>query len=510
MTISPQDFHDAWNRLIGPNGYAMEGLRKTGVPGMAIAVVYQGQPYYACVGTRDLALGDQAPVDVNTVFPLASLSKPITSTILAYEVTRWLAGGWNTPVGTLDPSYKVDDRVSIASLLAHRSGLIDHAGDLLEDLGFTRERILQLITTLPTWPHLSIAPYACDFAYTNFGFSEAAFAVARLLKQQWEDVGHAFFQTHGMSSTSYRYADFLERGNAVKSYQRTPVPRADHEPLPPNPKWFAPAQRRNPDAQSPAGGVTSSVSDLIPWMMLNLRAQPVPPGLNDNLRYAHSPYPGPDKMNYGMGWKIGKEDAALGVTLGHSGAFLLGAATCVSLLPEHDLGIVALTNGQPIGLPEAICHQFAYDVTNHPGRTSFEETLDYAAKLIQGELYPVPDPDYSRPPTAPKSPIAHPSEYTGTYFNDYYQGVTISGSNTVHDPFVMQAGPEGERFVLTPYEGLTFTFPTTGENANGLSAVTFRVDPPGHVQAIVVHHFTMPDANDGLTLKPGLFKKRPG
>ena len=44
--------------------------------------------------------------------------------------------------------------------------------------------------------------------------------------------------------------------------------------------------------------------------------------------------------------------------LGHSGAFNLGAATAVSLLPGEQLGIVALTNGRPQGIPEAICAAF--------------------------------------------------------------------------------------------------------------------------------------------------------
>ena len=46
------------------------------------------------------------------------------------------------------------------------------------------------------------------------------------------------------------------------------------------------------------------------------------------------------------------------MTLNHSGAFDLGAATVVVLVPSEKLGIVVLTNGAPIGVPEAVSADF--------------------------------------------------------------------------------------------------------------------------------------------------------
>ena len=40
---------------------------------------------------------------------------------------------------------------------------------------------------------------------------------------------------------------------------------------------------------------------------------------------------------------------------GHSGAFNLGAATAYYLLPASGFGVVALTNGSPVGAPESFC-----------------------------------------------------------------------------------------------------------------------------------------------------------
>ena len=68
---------------------------------------------------------------------------------------------------------------------------------------------------------------------------------------------------------------------------------------------------------------------------------------------------------YGLGWNVGRDPAGR-LTLNHSGAFDLGAATFVMLVPEEKLGIVVLTNGAPIGVPEAIAFHF-FDLV-HAGK----------------------------------------------------------------------------------------------------------------------------------------------
>jgi len=113
------------------------------------------------------------------------------------------------------------------------------------------------------------------------------------------------------------------------------------------------------------------------------------------------------------------------------------------------------------------------------------------------------------PPTKPVIPIKNPSQIGGTYHNDYYQNVTISGSGSSKDPFLMRAGGGGETFVLTPYQELTFTFQTTGENADGLSGVTFTTDPSGKATQLSVNHFALPVRNGAgdLVMQPGVFKR---
>src|SRR4029453_6804052 len=114
---------------------------KLGVPGVAVAVVGGATgargPFLGekCAGVRSLAAPGLA-VDRDTVFQLASVANPLTTTVLAGLTApaggklEWLdkvPGAWRDHPPTFD------------QLLSHRSGLPDHAGDKLEDQGTGRD-----------------------------------------------------------------------------------------------------------------------------------------------------------------------------------------------------------------------------------------------------------------------------------------------------------------------------------------------------------------------------------
>jgi CubicO group peptidase (beta-lactamase class C family) len=132
--------NDAIGKL---DGLVADLMRSSGIPGMAVAVVHGGKAMYAKgFGVRDVRSGDK--VDADRVFQLASLSKPVGATVVAHEVTD-KAVDWSTPVSTTLPWFALSDpyvthNVTIADLYSHRSGLPDHAGDPLEDLGYDRGR----------------------------------------------------------------------------------------------------------------------------------------------------------------------------------------------------------------------------------------------------------------------------------------------------------------------------------------------------------------------------------
>jgi CubicO group peptidase (beta-lactamase class C family) len=93
--LTPERVKAALTQL---DNLAQQSLKTTGVPGLAIAVVYKDQVVYLKgFGVREA--GKLETVDADTVFQLASVSKPIASTIVAGVVgdrlVRWgrLPGG---------------------------------------------------------------------------------------------------------------------------------------------------------------------------------------------------------------------------------------------------------------------------------------------------------------------------------------------------------------------------------------------------------------------------------
>jgi CubicO group peptidase (beta-lactamase class C family) len=67
-------------------------IRTKGIPGIAIAVVFKDQVVFAKgFGVREV--GRENPVDADTVFQLASVSKPIGATVVAALVGEGLLLG---------------------------------------------------------------------------------------------------------------------------------------------------------------------------------------------------------------------------------------------------------------------------------------------------------------------------------------------------------------------------------------------------------------------------------
>jgi CubicO group peptidase (beta-lactamase class C family) len=318
---------------------AQKQIQENVLPGIAITVVFQDKAVYAKgFGVRDV--NTRQPIDADTVFQLASVSKSIGSTVVAELVGEGKIT-WDSKLSALDPAFAMFDpwvtrEITIRDMYAHRSGLPEHAGDLLEDPGFTRAEILHRLR----YQHAD-SSFRSHYAYTNFGITEGGVAAAKAYGLDWEKASEEkLYRPSGMASTSSRYADFVARRNKALGHVLV------------DGKWVQ-KFKRDPDAQSPAGGVSSSVNDVARWMRLQLAnskfdgkqivdEKALVETHYPNMLTGFSPFTGLPGF-YGLGWNVSYDEQGR-LRLNHSGAFALGAATHVNLVPTEQLGIVVLTN----------------------------------------------------------------------------------------------------------------------------------------------------------------------
>ncbi len=460
---------------------AQEQIQENALPGLAIAVVFQDKMVYAKgFGVRDV--NTKATVNADTVFQLASVSKSVGSTVVAELVGEGKIT-WDSKLSVLDPRFAMFDpwvtrEITIRDMYAHRSGLPEHAGDLLEDLGFSRAEILHRLR----YQHPE-SSFRSHYAYTNFGLTEAAAAAAKAYALDWEDASkQKLYVPLGMASTSSRYADFVARTNKALGHVLV------------DGKWVQ-KFKRDPDAQSPAGGVSSSVNDLAKWMRVQLAngkfdgKQIVDEKALAETHHPHmltgfNPFTGLPGF-YGLGWNVGYDQEGR-LHLNHSGAFAVGAATHVNLVPGEQLGIVVLTNAYPIGIAEALGTTFL-DIALYG-----KPTQDWLVLFKQGFSNPaaigtVLGFDYSKPPGSP-SPASKNSAYLGRYANDFFGDISIIEKDA---GLAIVQGPKNKTFPMKHYDRDTFTYETEDENAVGRSGITFTIGPDGKATQVVVENLNV-------------------
>jgi CubicO group peptidase (beta-lactamase class C family) len=458
LAIPPQRIDNAVASL---DRLARAILRKTGVPGMSVAVVHDDKVVFLrAYGVRNTRT--KAPVTVDTIFELASVSKTVGASVVAAEVGRGRVK-WSDPVAKYIPGFTLADpwvgsHVTVGDMYAHRSGLPDHAADLLEDLGFSRADSIARLRYYP------LDPFRITYHYTNFGMTAGAQAVANAAGMSWEQLSRErIYAPLGMTHTSSRFTDYHNAPNHADLHVRVG-------------STWQPLYVRDGDTQSPAGGVSSSARDMASWMRFELSngtfngkrivdEKALLATRNPNLM--SNPLATSDSRGafYGYGTGVGYDQAGR-VRWSHSGAFALGAATNYVMLPSEHLGIIVLTNGYPIGVPETLTAEFMdlaeFGKQMYPWFEMYQGAFDQMSAEhteLGGKVRP------TSPTCAPQ-----PAEYVGTYANDLYGPAAVEATN---GKLFLVLGPKAKRFPLQHWNGRVFSYMPPGESSSGISAVTF-------------------------------------
>ena len=213
-------------------------------------------------------------------------------------------------------------------------------------------------TCSSTYVDLPLDPFRISYAYTNFGLTAGAEAVAVSAGKSWEDLSR-----RRAVQAARNVLDELP----LRRLRRQAEPRARPHPRRRQVRAAATCAIRRPEA--PAGGASSSVNDMTHWLAMMLAdgtyegkqivdPKALLPALTPQIVSSPASEPAMRTGFYGYGFNVGTTSAAR-MELSHSGAFELGSGTNFVILPSADVAIVALTNATPGGLPETLTAEFA-------------------------------------------------------------------------------------------------------------------------------------------------------
>jgi CubicO group peptidase (beta-lactamase class C family) len=456
---------------------ARKSVETGGEPGLAIAVVHDDKVIYLKgFGRREAGKPDM--IDPDTVFQLASMSKPLSSTVVAALVGEG-AVDWDSRISDLDPAFRLHDpypttEVTVRDLFNHRSGLPGSAGNDLEDIGFGRYEVLRRLRLVP-----AASSFRAGYSYSNAGLTEGAVAAAKATGKSWEAVAEEkLYRPLGMASTSSRHADFLKRTNRAALHVKV------------DGAWAAKV-KRDPDMQSPAGGASSSARDLAQWMRLELgngtfdgkqliAAAAIGQTHVPLMARGTNPVTGATSF-YGLGWNV--EFSRHGLSWGHAGAFSVGARTLVTLYPKANLGIVVLSNAFPSGVPEGLVDNFADLVFDGKLEKDWVKPWNEIYESLLGPAAADAKAAYASPP-ASRSAALSLEAYAGHYANGYVGDAIVSLQNGA---LTLTVGPGGARsYALQHFDRDLFLYFPSPETPDTPSAARFAIGPNGRASEIQI------------------------
>lgn len=313
--------------------------QKKNLPGYTFAVIEKGKPASVVVYGKESKTG--APIDIDTVFRLASVSKTFTSMLMAKYVDQKQLN-WQIPVGQLVPEFShisKNNQLELQHIIGQSSGYTPNAYDNLIEANYSVERVLTMLSELKPL----CQPGQC-YTYQN-----ALFAVVdSYFKQHYSSYSQALtqtlFQPLNMPHASVGKA-------ALQSSKQWAKP---HVAISRN-RWRLTTVRDDYYRYSPAAGVNASMRDMVIWMRALLGEAPevVSPELIEQVTtpltkskkeiYRRQWREFLTDAHYGLGWRVYN---FAGHTLNYHGGWVQGYRADIAFSPEYGVGYVMLMNAE--------------------------------------------------------------------------------------------------------------------------------------------------------------------
>ncbi|MGI9249971.1 MAG: serine hydrolase domain-containing protein [Pseudohongiellaceae bacterium] len=312
-----------------------------GVPGVAVAIVSRdGVIHTQTWGVTSVEEPQQVTTD--SVFRIASMSKTFAGAAATLLVNQQLQS-WDAPLNDMLPGLRLGNRntssgITLKHLASHSTGLMPHSYSNLLDDGVEYEKVKERFHLIPT----VCAPGKC-YGYQNVVFSLIGDVVESSTGNSYENfLQEQLFKPLGMTTASVGLDAYQSHSNITAPHLKS---RGRWRTTSINPAYYTVA---------PASGINASVNDMSLWLRANLGAFPeVLP--SQVLNEMHSPvvstpygnyfnnWRGLERAHYGIGWRVLEYR---GLQVVHHGGGVRGYRSEMALVPEADIGLVILMNGE--------------------------------------------------------------------------------------------------------------------------------------------------------------------
>jgi len=334
--------------------WVAEARQRWNVPGIAVGVLRAGEAVAVADGVGSLDGGEA--VSPETVFRIASISKPLTATLAMTLVQDELLGLDEPPLGS-----SVD--ATVRQLLSHQGGLACEWPEPMDRFGEGDDALLQLDDGEPE--RLPVGPGEL-YSYSNVGFWLVGAAIARVCRTTFEEALRArVLEPLALHATSY------EPRSAARGHNQVEPGADEHRAV----------EDKYPRVRRPSGGLWSSVADLLRFAAHHLGAPG--PLSEDSRAEMQTSQIEMSSESYGLGWVLYESRGRRIVE--HPGS-AAGFQSLLRLVPAEGVAFAGLTNSsRGLAALRDVLEKLGLDREEAPDVTLSADELDSFAGRYQGQ-----------------------------------------------------------------------------------------------------------------------------
>lgn len=405
--------------------YVQQAVTDWHVPGLAIAVVKDGQVIFAKgYGLREL--GKPGNVDTQTIFGIASTTKALTAACAAMLVDEGKLH-WNDKVTDYLPDFQLYDpyvtrELTVSDLFLHDSG-VGNTDYLWGTMNISSDEILRRMRLVK--PQYG---FRAGFVYQNIFYMAAGKVIEKASGMPWEAfIQKRIFTPLKMTRTVPVFSKSKSMLNQTAAHVKVD-------------STIIVVEKDMTDAIAPAGGVWSCVDDMAKWVNCMLDsskygnqrllkpeswARLLKPQtfVSQEEFYPTARITKPHWITYGMGWF--QQDYKGQKVDFHTGS-LGGLVAINGMIVDKKIGVYVLANLDHAELRHALMFKaFDYFALGGDRDWSKEFQTLYSGLRAKGEKT---EKDYEAKRVMNTHPTLDIKSYAGTYTDPLYGSVVVTAT----------------------------------------------------------------------------------